>query len=162
MRFLLDDGRSTAPNRAEILAAMQWLVDGAAPGDSIFRHYSGHGGQMRNDNGDEKDSLDETMVPLDYQTNGQIRDDDLFKALVVPTPEGVLLTVVMDCCHSGSVLDLPYEFLASDPNVQNGAPDELPPNQGFDFSAIFAIAMALYKAYKQGGGSVPQGLKMAN
>ncbi|CAN0498891.1 unnamed protein product, partial [Scytosiphon promiscuus] len=32
--------------------------------------------------------------------------------LVLPLPEGVTLTVVMDSCHSGSVLDLPYEIKA--------------------------------------------------
>ena len=43
------------------------MVEGAQAGDNLFMHYSGHGGSMRDDNGDEKDGMDETLVPLDYQ-----------------------------------------------------------------------------------------------
>jgi hypothetical protein len=58
--------------------------------------------------GDEEDGFDDTIVPVDYQQTGQIRDDLLFERLVMPLPEGSQLTAVMDCCHSGTVLDLPY------------------------------------------------------
>jgi hypothetical protein len=111
-------------------------VKQAKSGDAIFCHYSGeystesivrlahnvvnpsrvspretgHGGKLRDDDGDEKDGYDETMVPLDYESAGQIRDDDLFNTLVGPMPKGVTMTVVMDCCHSGTVLDLVSRF----------------------------------------------------
>ena len=55
---------------------------------------------------------DETLVPVDFQTRGQIRDDDILKTLVLPMKEGVFVTCLMDCCHSGTVLDLPYTFKA--------------------------------------------------
>lgn len=35
-------------------------------GDAVFTHYSGHGGKLRDDDGDEKDGYDETLVPVDY------------------------------------------------------------------------------------------------
>lgn len=73
----------------------------------------GHGGRIRDDNWDEeKDGYDETIVPLDYDTAGQIRDDDLNACLVEPMAPGVSLVALMDCCHSGTVLDLPYTFRA--------------------------------------------------
>ena len=56
--------------------------------------------------------MDETLVPLDYQQAGMIRDDDLFDLIIKPMPDGVHLVCLMDCCHSGSVLDLPYIFAA--------------------------------------------------
>ncbi|KAJ7035107.1 hypothetical protein C8F04DRAFT_1259467 [Mycena alexandri] len=39
--------------------AMEWLVRGAAPNDSLFFHYSGHGGQTKDLDGDEGDGEDE-------------------------------------------------------------------------------------------------------
>lgn len=49
---------------------------------------------------------------MDFQQQGQIRDDDLLRILVRPMKEGVTMTCLMDCCHSGTVLDLPYRFTA--------------------------------------------------
>ena len=39
---------------------------------------------------------------------GQIVDDELNNWLVNPLPQGVILHCVIDACHSGSVMDLPY------------------------------------------------------
>ena len=36
-------------------------------------HYSGHGGFVEDDNGDEDDRYDVTMIPVDFQQAGQIR-----------------------------------------------------------------------------------------
>ena len=37
-----------------------------------YLSYIGHGGQVKDRTGDEKDGMDETLVPVDYQTAGQI------------------------------------------------------------------------------------------
>lgn len=68
-------------------------------GDAVFTHYSGHGGKLRDEDGDEEDGFDETLVPLDYHEAGQIRDDTLYKELVGALPTGVVMTSVMDCCQ---------------------------------------------------------------
>ncbi|KAL8277646.1 hypothetical protein RQP46_009919 [Phenoliferia psychrophenolica] len=39
-----------------------WLVEGAKPNDSLFFHFSGHGGQVADKDGDEPDGLDEWMI----------------------------------------------------------------------------------------------------
>ncbi|KAJ3157667.1 Ca(2+)-dependent cysteine protease [Geranomyces variabilis] len=101
---------SRKPTRANMLNAFAWLVNGAAPGDAFFLHYSGHGSQEKDSTGLEKDGLAETIVPVDYQTAGQINDDTLFEALVRPLPKDSRLTVITDCCHSGSVIDLPFTY----------------------------------------------------
>jgi metacaspase-1 len=89
---------------------LQWLIAGAQSGDSLFFHYSGHGATQADvsPDTDEADGQDETIVPVDYQKAGMIVDDEIFDLLVAPLPKGVRLTAVMDCCHSGSVFDLPY------------------------------------------------------
>lgn len=63
--------------------------------------FLGHGGRLVDQNNDEDDGYDETMIPVDFKTQGQIRDDDLLRILVRPLKEGVLMTCLMDCCHSG-------------------------------------------------------------
>jgi hypothetical protein len=54
-----------------------------------------------------------STTQLDFQEQGMITDDELFKLLIAPLPEGCELTVVMDCCHSGSILDLPFVFVGT-------------------------------------------------
>ena len=86
----------------------------------------------------------QTLVPVDYQTAGQIRDDALYDTLVAPMKEGVFATFIMDCCHSGSVLDLPYTFVA------DGQQQEMQLQEGFDFAPLLAFAAA-YMASQQAG-----------
>lgn len=77
------------------------------------------------------------MVPLDYQTAGQIRDDDLFTCLVGSFPRGATVTCIMDCCHSGTVLDLPFIFKGDGEATSMATPD------GFDFGPLLGLAAAL-------------------
>lgn len=51
-------------------------------------------------------------MPTDYKQAGQIVDDELNERLVKPLLPGVTLHALMDCCHSGTVLDLPYRCKA--------------------------------------------------
>lgn len=108
IRILRDDDPNNMPTKANILAGMAWLTSGAKAGDSLFFQFSGHGGQVDDLDGDEEDKKDETLIPVDFQTAGQITDDVVFQRLISPLPKGVFLTAVMDCCHSGTGMDLPY------------------------------------------------------
>jgi hypothetical protein len=112
MVVLTDEQTDSAfwPTKANILANATWLVKDAQPGDSLFFHYSGHGGQTADHDGDEDDGMDESIMSSDYLTKGQITDDDLHKLMVDPLPAGVRLTCCFDSCHSGTVLDLPYLY----------------------------------------------------
>ncbi len=99
---LLTDQRAT---KANIIERLKWLTAGAKTGDFLVFHFSGHGSQIRDRDGDDlSDGLDEIICPYDMNWDGTfITDDDLnniFKGL----PEGVLLEVFLDSCHSGTGL----------------------------------------------------------
>lgn len=63
------------PTRANITRALKWLVQDAKPNDQLFLHFSGHGGQTEDMDGDEEDGLDEVIYPVDFKSNGHITDD---------------------------------------------------------------------------------------
>ncbi|KAG5231121.1 hypothetical protein OIU77_010082 [Salix suchowensis] len=96
------------PTKQNMRMALFWLVQGCQPGDSLLFHYSGHGSRQRNYNGDEVDGYDETLCPLDFETQGMIVDDEINATIVRPLPHGVTLHAIIDACHSGTVLDLPF------------------------------------------------------
>ncbi|KAJ9149487.1 Caspase domain-containing protein [Pleurostoma richardsiae] len=127
MVILTDDQSNSVmvPTRQNILRAMNWLVSGAQPNDSLFLHYSGHGGQTADLDGDEQDGTDEVIYPVDYKSTGHIVDDELHHVVVKPLQAGVRLTAIFDSCHSGSVLDLPYIYstkgVLKEPNLAKEA-----------------------------------------
>ncbi len=56
---MMDDGQHTSPTRENILAAYRRIVSQSVKGDVVLCHYSGHGGKLRDENGDEADNYDE-------------------------------------------------------------------------------------------------------
>ena len=77
------------------------LVKGAKRGDVLLFHYSGHGSNVPDDNGDEADSRDEILCPTNLDWKDPMTDDWLRTAFD-KVPADVNLTVIMDCCHSGT------------------------------------------------------------
>lgn len=141
--ILTDDQQdpSKQPTRENITNGMKWLVEGAQAGDSLFFEYSGHGGTAKDTDGDEQDSQDETICPVDYQQNGQILDDEMNQIMVHNLPKGVHLTCIYDSCHSGSALDLPFTYTI-DGNLEIHVRD--------NFKAILNAAMKAGVAWAKG------------
>lgn len=127
MVILTDDQHNpmSQPTKANILRAMHWLVKDARPNDSLFFHYSGHGGQTPDLDGDEEDGCDEVIYPVDFRTSGHIVDDEMHRIMVKSLPPGCRLTAIFDSCHSGSALDLPYIYstqgVLKEPNLAKEA-----------------------------------------
>ncbi|KAH6904089.1 metacaspase-1 [Coprinopsis sp. MPI-PUGE-AT-0042] len=70
-----DDRNNKKPSRRAIFEAAMWLVQGAKRDDSLFFHYSGHGGQAEDASGREADGQDEVIFPVDFEKEGDIIDD---------------------------------------------------------------------------------------
>jgi metacaspase-1 len=89
-------------------AVQSFLIEPTQAGDIVYLHYSGHGGQATDDNGDEADGLDETIIPSDYvsnrDTSRDIRDDVFGQWLAaIKRKQPANFTVTFDSCHSGDV-----------------------------------------------------------
>lgn len=127
MVILTDDQQNpmSQPTKVNILRAMHWLVKDSQPNDSLFFHYSGHGGQTPDLDGDEDDGYDEVIYPVDFRVAGHIVDDEMHRIMVQSLRPGVRLTAIFDSCHSGSALDLPYIYSTSgilkEPNLAKEA-----------------------------------------
>lgn len=94
----LFDGQAT---RAAMETQMRALVTQAQAGDVIVVQYSGHGTHVPDLDADEADARDEALCPVDFASGALFIDDDLAH-LLAQLPQGVHLTLFMDCCHSGT------------------------------------------------------------
>lgn len=90
-----------AATKTAIEAGIKQLVREARKGDTILLHYSGHGSNVPDANGDEADERDEILCPADLDWKDPLTDDWLRKTFD-KLRSGVRLTVIMDCCHSGT------------------------------------------------------------
>ncbi|KAF8514014.1 peptidase C14, caspase domain-containing protein [Hysterangium stoloniferum] len=114
---------SSPPTRKNITDAFYRLTDDVRTGDRRFLLIAGHATQCTNLSGTERDGLDEVLLTCDSEVNINypedddpkhwvedtvLKDDDLHELLVKPMPAGSYLTVILDTCHSGTLLDLKY------------------------------------------------------
>jgi hypothetical protein len=98
-KLLIDENTSKHYNVLECLNELKHSTS-----DVVFFHYSGHGSQTKDLNGDEEDKYDEVIFSDD---DVQILDDDVNKILL-SFPENKTVYLIFDCCHSASIADLHY------------------------------------------------------
>eukprot|EP01062_Namystynia_karyoxenos_P067823 TRINITY_DN61920_c0_g1_i1.p1 TRINITY_DN61920_c0_g1~~TRINITY_DN61920_c0_g1_i1.p1 ORF type:complete len:450 (+),score=171.01 TRINITY_DN61920_c0_g1_i1:80-1351(+) len=97
------------PTKRNIERELNKLVAGLEAGDFVWLSFSGHGMQQEERPGQgrnftELDGLDECVFCGDGQT---IEDDWIYNEVVCKVPEGCQMFSIIDCCHSGTILDLP-------------------------------------------------------
>lgn len=109
--IIIKDNEATKDGIVRNLSLLKERVN---KGDVVLVHYSGHGQQIQDDNGDEVDGYDEALIPIDahnrfqkgvYEGENHLRDEELGNLLnqirIKITQTGNLL-VVLDACHSGT------------------------------------------------------------
>lgn len=113
--LVLSDDTNKQPTKQNIINEFTNMLKNSISGDNLFFQYSGHGSYTFDQSGDEKDGRDETIVPIDYV---DITDDEIRSILITNLKPGVRLFALFDSCHSGTVMDLRYNYLDSQ-NLNN-------------------------------------------
>lgn len=117
--MLMDKSGHIQPTAKNIINQLNSIYLQSKKGliNEIYVHYSGHGTNVVDRNGDETDGRDECIVPVDYAKSGLITDDLIYRFLSVLKPVGKI-TWVFDSCNSASCSDLPYSFTVNKSNNQ--------------------------------------------
>lgn len=104
--------KNAEATKSAIVSEFEQLAARSGRGDVIYIHFSGHGQQMKDLDGDEKDGYDESWIPYDAfrkcceSDDGSMHlVDDEINALLDGLRQKVgdegRILVVVDACHSG-------------------------------------------------------------
>lgn len=126
------------PTKANILKQFDALVAFANANTDkevhLFFSYSGHGYYTRDTKGDELDGKDELLCPIDCTSGRFISDDGIRNRLVNKLGQHVKIFFLMDCCHSGTIVDLKYNYYTK--NGDQGTINNRIPEQKCDVVMI--------------------------
>lgn len=96
--------REEWPTYENMVFAFQRLTEIAQSGDQVYIHYSGHGGRTPTKFPELKtNGLDESLVPTDIGNSEAryLRDVELAHILRKMVDKELIVTIVLDSCHSG-------------------------------------------------------------
>jgi hypothetical protein len=106
----ITDETKQKPTRDVILASFAQFLASGVEGDLLFFSFSGHGSYTLDRNNDETNGNDEMLISSDLKG---ILDDELKYLIQNNLKKNVTLFALFDCCFSGTVLDLKYQYLDS-------------------------------------------------
>lgn len=104
---ILTEKTRLKPTRRNILLQFVRLLVESKAGDQLFFGFSGHGYSIEDKDGDEDDGKDEIIITCE---NHYIVDDEFRRLTQQYMKPGVQLFGFFDNCHSGTILDLRYEY----------------------------------------------------
>eukprot|EP00929_Paragymnodinium_shiwhaense_P046710 TRINITY_DN23772_c0_g1_i1.p1 TRINITY_DN23772_c0_g1~~TRINITY_DN23772_c0_g1_i1.p1 ORF type:complete len:281 (-),score=80.55 TRINITY_DN23772_c0_g1_i1:195-1037(-) len=110
--FELSRQQCTAEN---VVGAIGQVGGTCDDNDWFVFYYTGHGDSMRDDDGDEADGSDEALCTVGADghcgKDTYLRDDDFAEAISSSVNCEKIL-IIMDCCHSGTIVDLSKDVWA--------------------------------------------------
>ena len=115
LHLLLDNNNQNYPSKERILNILVSTINECNKNtfDNVIFYFAGHGYQNTDKNGDELDGKDENILSGDQLF---IRDDELKNIISKLNNKKVGLSFIFDCCHSGTILDLPKIVIGSQQN----------------------------------------------
>lgn len=114
----IGDDKNIKPTKKNILDQIKKILVSSRANDVVFITYSGHGSFLRDTSNDEYDGKDEYLVGYKESTRQfeRIVDDEIKQILDDNLKPGVKVFFVIDCCNSGTIIDLKYNYLYTDAN----------------------------------------------
>ncbi|XP_039056234.1 metacaspase-9-like [Hibiscus syriacus] len=119
VKYLVDEPGTSPeglPTRANIMAALEEMVDASASGYILFFHFSRHGTTFLSLKPGESYQEEEAIVPCDLNL---ITNMDL-RRLIQKLQPGTSFTILSDSCHSGGLIDKDKEQIG--PTRMKGIP----------------------------------------
>ena len=139
--------KDVLPTYENIVAKFDAITAIAQPGEQVYVYYSGHGGQATTIYPEAKgaDKYDEGIVPMDIGDGGRyLLDVELVTLLKRMTDKELIVTLIMDSCHSGGET-------RGDGAIRSGdQADTKPPNKK-SLVAEDEELIANWKALNEGG-----------
>ena len=92
------------PTYANIVNTFNEITESAQPGEQVYIHYSGHGGRATTIYPFKQEPNDEGIVPMDIgdtEEGRYLRDVEMTTLLKRMTDKGLIVTMILDSCHSG-------------------------------------------------------------
>jgi hypothetical protein len=105
--YSLTDNTSLKPTKRNILNSFTKMLKDASGGDQLVFFYSGHGSTVNKAKPNVFEKFDDVLLTIDFD---YIIDDELNAVIQANLKPGVKLFVLFDCCHSGTMLDLKYNY----------------------------------------------------
>ena len=112
--------REQDPTYENIVNAFKDITEVAKPGEQVYIHYSGHGGNPPTVYSNLKqgsEQKDEGLVPMDIGDTPEgryLRDVEMTTLLKRMTNKGLIVTVVLDSCNSGGATRGDAEIRSTD------------------------------------------------